>query len=483
MIPQHISFRSALSFFLTKVEPDRAEPLFCPYYQCNHGPDWFTGGDPSRTSRNPSKDVWARFLTYRDLFYGGSITSIGRNQKAGVEVYAPAQFARQIGQYQLVPIPGHILNRAYRPSTRDIILEPEDVDRIIQDYRNRLRSCPGLSAIPSTPGTSPEFQTWWNQFIESHFSAVYADTNATLEKAQGMFPSAEPNSEVRPSGQTNSKRKLGSSHRYPILQTFSLHCVVSYPYSTLLAGKKATTASPSAPASSATSRPRHTRSHSRMKTSNPGETIDLADSETNQPADKDDQAALGHGKKRRKTVGHRPPRSEARSEETISDENQPEKEDPPTSEQMMPPPVAPSVDAAMTSPPSARKSLASAFEENPATPPGRRTISFRRWLRPYGKLANPFRLPVPISTSSFSARARARSGPGGLLGRNSHVFQSASPERHYVPSLRAARSQNSGANRLQHPHESATQALKRARGHSLQGGPSQARLCRDPQPF
>lgn len=75
------------------------------------------------------KEIWASFLISQDLLYGLSAQT--KNEKSGVEFYNTAQFARQFGLLQLIPLPPHAsLNTNF---TQRPIIELKSLEKVKDD--------------------------------------------------------------------------------------------------------------------------------------------------------------------------------------------------------------------------------------------------------------------------------------------------------------------------------------------------------------
>lgn len=88
------------------------------------------------------------------------------NDKCGVEFYNAAQFARQFGLLQLIPLPPHTsLNEkpTERPSFDLLTLE------MVRDSFVDARKSFALRAYTKAPEKSAEFDSWWQDHITNQF--------------------------------------------------------------------------------------------------------------------------------------------------------------------------------------------------------------------------------------------------------------------------------------------------------------------------
>ena len=107
---------------------------FCPFDLITIGPLWLKNFLSDRLCALPAhKDIWASILISRELFIG---TLNPRAYKCIAEPYCPAQFARQFGFSQGVPIP-LCSNTNLSLTTRDLKVRrsrlEEATSKFIQD--------------------------------------------------------------------------------------------------------------------------------------------------------------------------------------------------------------------------------------------------------------------------------------------------------------------------------------------------------------
>lgn len=130
---------------------------------------------------NEYQEIWANFLISRDLLYG--LSGSPTNDKSGVEFYNAAQFARQFGLLQLIPLPPHTsLNEkpTKQPSFDLMSLEK------VRDGCIEARKGFALKACTEAPEKSGEFDSWWEDHITNHFD------KSLKEVLQGIAPPPLP---------------------------------------------------------------------------------------------------------------------------------------------------------------------------------------------------------------------------------------------------------------------------------------------------
>lgn len=141
------------------------------------------------------KEIWASFLISRDLLYGLSAQS--KNEKSGVEFYNAAQFVRQFGLLQLIPLPPYAslnVNFTTRPIVKLKTLEK------VKDNFIKAKADFELLPFTESPEKSEEFDAWWKSYIKTLFSKSVKG----ILKEIAPPPSPEPK---RGSSATSSKRK------------------------------------------------------------------------------------------------------------------------------------------------------------------------------------------------------------------------------------------------------------------------------------
>ena len=146
-----------------------------------------------------AREAWSSFLTTRDLLYGTKCPAA--NDKAGVEFYNPAQFARQFGLAQAVPIPpyqSHNLNFKSRE-----VIDKADLS-LVKTESIRLRSLCELKSYPEDTGTTSEFRHWWGPYRDQAFK------QSPKEVLERILPPSKVKS-ATPSTTAGIKRKSMTS--------------------------------------------------------------------------------------------------------------------------------------------------------------------------------------------------------------------------------------------------------------------------------
>lgn len=146
------------------------------------------------------KEIWASFLMSRDLLFGLSAQS--RNDKVGVEFYNAAQFARQFGLVQLIPIPPYKslnINFTPRPVIDLKLLEQvkKDFDRAKVDFDE---------PYTEFPEKFEEFVTWWKGYITPLLSKSVGKVLKELALPSPPEPK-KGSSKAKTVSATSSKRK------------------------------------------------------------------------------------------------------------------------------------------------------------------------------------------------------------------------------------------------------------------------------------
>lgn len=111
------------------------------------------------------KEKWANFLISRDLLYG--LSTSPTNDKSGVEFYNAAQFARQFGLLELIPLP------PYPSKNLDFLSRPvinmNTLEQVMSDFA-QAKADFNFQAYTEFPKKSTYFDDWWKDHINTVFT-------------------------------------------------------------------------------------------------------------------------------------------------------------------------------------------------------------------------------------------------------------------------------------------------------------------------
>ncbi|XP_059306582.1 uncharacterized protein LOC132058031 [Lycium ferocissimum] len=156
------SFRECFKFFCSCSS--RTPSQFTPFSSKTHGPEWLTLSlhHHCRTSsKQELSDIWSSYLIARDLHYGlhldKSILS-----KAGVEYYAPNQYARQFGMIQAVPLAHQSANTS---SHSRIVFNSVNCIQEVDLRFVQLKRKFSPVYFDANPKCTSSFESWWSTYI------------------------------------------------------------------------------------------------------------------------------------------------------------------------------------------------------------------------------------------------------------------------------------------------------------------------------
>ncbi|XP_058198501.1 uncharacterized protein LOC131314020 [Rhododendron vialii] len=110
------------------------------------------------------KEVWASFFILRDLLYGMGMSSA--NNRCGTEYYNAAQFARQFGLMQLIPIPPYL---SCNKDFIDRVIVPEKTVETIRNQFAKDEATFQLRPYLERPEKSLRFEKWWAAYVNKYF--------------------------------------------------------------------------------------------------------------------------------------------------------------------------------------------------------------------------------------------------------------------------------------------------------------------------
>lgn len=127
----------------------------CPFF-VHIGPKWlFDIVTDKKGKSSTAFQAWSNILTGREIYISSAKSA------AHVEVYCLAQFARQLGFVQAIPIP-YCGSANLSLSSCSII--PIDQFRLrFADSKQRLRTNIVQAFKEPETGTTPEFDSWWHE--------------------------------------------------------------------------------------------------------------------------------------------------------------------------------------------------------------------------------------------------------------------------------------------------------------------------------
>lgn len=153
------SFDECFTFFYTELEI--LEEGWIPF-QRDTVPSWLK--DTADRTSDDQREMWANFLISRDLLYG--MPTHAPNAQNGVEYYNAAQFARQFGLRQLIPLP------PFQSANSDFfnrpVLEQDIMGTISSDF-SVAKDAFILPPFTEIPEASEAFTEWWESHIAREF--------------------------------------------------------------------------------------------------------------------------------------------------------------------------------------------------------------------------------------------------------------------------------------------------------------------------
>ena len=147
-----MSFETCLQFFYTQPR-DIHDDFFSPFIDARLLVPWVQDLISAQTLSPTQSGAWLEILSAKEIFLG---TFHANYKKCSSEIYCPAQFARQLGYFQHIPIP--YFSRSNNPPTTRLTHIPKDAVVLGIRRNYELRSSYQEVHPPKGIGKSQSFQ-------------------------------------------------------------------------------------------------------------------------------------------------------------------------------------------------------------------------------------------------------------------------------------------------------------------------------------
>ena len=164
-------------FFFHQLPASLPSYNFRPFEPTTIGPSWLKNFLSDRFYSSPyHKNIWASILIPRELFF---VTMNLIAYKCIAEPYCPAQFARQFGFSQGVPIP-LCINTDLSLTSRDLKVRRSKLEETTSKFVQDLSEFEYISFIPQG-NLLKRCQNWWVTNMEGHLAITPQDLLMVLD--------------------------------------------------------------------------------------------------------------------------------------------------------------------------------------------------------------------------------------------------------------------------------------------------------------